>query len=125
MTLENTNITIIHLKVCGRLRLSPSIELIAGGKMNLPTRTLLLVTGLLALAVLAIASTPDWTARQVWAREQSLRQKVEALRIEVDAAKTQRQVAEITESEYFQQLQQRVRNLRASGQNPEQGGALD
>ncbi|MBN1147149.1 MAG: HAMP domain-containing protein [Anaerolineales bacterium] len=52
-------------------------------------------------------------ARQVQAREQQLRQQVEALRIEIDTAKTQRQVAEITESEYFRQLQERVRLLRS------------
>jgi len=60
-------------------------------------------------------------ARQVQAREQQLRQQVEALRIEIDAAKTQRQVAEITESEYFQQLQERVREMRSRGARSEDG----
>jgi hypothetical protein len=47
------------------------------------------------------------------------------LRIEVDAAKTQRQVAEITETEYFRQLQQRVQDLCASSQNPTHGDELE
>lgn len=50
---------------------------------------------------------------QVYTREQSLRQQVEKLRIEIDQAKQARQVAEITETEYFQQLQNRAARLRA------------
>jgi len=51
-------------------------------------------------------------AQQVKAREQRLKDQVEALRIEVDAAKTKRQVEEITDTEYFRQLQVRVKELR-------------
>jgi two-component system cell cycle response regulator len=51
-------------------------------------------------------------AREVYAREQRLRQQVRNLRIELDEAKKERQVAEITETEYFRQLQSRVRELR-------------
>jgi HAMP domain-containing protein len=64
-------------------------------------------------------------ARQVEAREQQLRQQVESLRIEIDAAKTQRQVAEITESEYFQQLQERVRELRSRSAGSKSTGQDD
>jgi hypothetical protein len=52
-------------------------------------------------------------AREVYAREERLQQQVQALRIEIDQAKRARQVAEITETDYFQQLQQRARALRA------------
>lgn len=51
-------------------------------------------------------------ANEVAAREQRLRQEVEKLRIQIDEAKKAREVAEITESDYFQQLQQRARELR-------------
>jgi CheY-like chemotaxis protein/HAMP domain-containing protein len=51
-------------------------------------------------------------AREIYAREQRLKQQVQQLRIEVDAAKRTRQVAEITETDYFQQLQQKARDLR-------------
>jgi CRP-like cAMP-binding protein len=50
--------------------------------------------------------------REVFAREQRLKQQVQELRIEVDMIKKDRQVAEITESQYFQALQQKVKDLR-------------
>lgn len=45
-------------------------------------------------------------------REEKLQRQLQELRLEVDAAKRSRQVTEITETEYFQQLQQRVGELR-------------
>jgi twitching motility two-component system response regulator PilH len=49
------------------------------------------------------------------ARERALRQEVQALKIEIDHAKRERQVAEITETDYFQQLRERARRLRRKG----------
>jgi two-component system cell cycle response regulator len=54
-------------------------------------------------------------AAEVYAREQSLRQQVQALRIQIDEAKKAREVAEITESDYFRNLKQRARHLRDEG----------
>jgi CRP-like cAMP-binding protein len=51
-------------------------------------------------------------AHEVYAREQRLRREVHELRIEVDRARQARQVAEITGSDYFQQLRQSARALR-------------
>jgi CheY-like chemotaxis protein len=51
-------------------------------------------------------------AREVHAREQRLKQEVQQLRIEIDEAKTARQVAEITETDYFQDLQRKADHLR-------------
>jgi DNA-binding response OmpR family regulator len=51
-------------------------------------------------------------AREVYAREQRLKQQVQQLRIELDEVKQARQVADITETEYFQQLQAEAQNLR-------------
>jgi DNA-binding response OmpR family regulator len=51
-------------------------------------------------------------AKEVYARQQRLKQQVQALRIELDEAKRQQQVAEITESEYFQALKSRLHELR-------------
>ncbi len=51
-------------------------------------------------------------ARQVFAREQNLRQQVQALRIEIDEAKKARQVAEITETDYFRDLAMKAEKLR-------------
>jgi CheY-like chemotaxis protein len=51
-------------------------------------------------------------AREVYAREQRLKQEVHRLRIEIDERRTARQVAEITETDYFQDLQRKVDTLR-------------
>jgi two-component system cell cycle response regulator len=53
-------------------------------------------------------------AREVEARERALRQQVIELRIEIDEAKSARQVAEITETDYFRDLQRKADALRAS-----------
>ena len=60
-------------------------------------------------------------ALEVSAREQRLQQQVQQLRIEIDEAKKVRQVAEITETDYFQDLRQRAQGLRARVTRP-QGG---
>ncbi len=52
-------------------------------------------------------------AREVQARERALRQQVIELRIEIDEAKSARQVAEITETDYFRDLQRKADALRA------------
>jgi two-component system, cell cycle response regulator len=52
-------------------------------------------------------------AREVYAREKRLREEVRDLRIEIDQIKKTRQVAEITESDYFRDLRKRAQQLRA------------
>jgi len=52
-------------------------------------------------------------AREVTAREQALKQEVSELRIEIDAARAATKVAEITETDYFRDLQRRANELRA------------
>lgn len=61
-----------------------------------------------------LARTFQQMAEEVIARERSLRRTVKELRIEIDRTLQQHQVAEITESEYFRNLRQRVDSLRAS-----------
>ncbi len=51
-------------------------------------------------------------AQEVYAREQSLKQQVQELRIQIDEAKRAREVAEITETDYFKQLRSSVSDLR-------------
>jgi len=53
-------------------------------------------------------------AEEVYAREQRLKQQVQELIIELDQAKKERQVAEITDTEYFRQLQAKAQKLRRS-----------
>jgi len=51
-------------------------------------------------------------ARQVYAREQQLQRQVQQLRIEIDQERRAREVADITESDYFQQLLGKADELR-------------
>lgn len=51
-------------------------------------------------------------AGEVYAREQRLKQQVQQLHIELDEARQARQVAEITETDYFKQLQAKAHDLR-------------
>ena len=51
-------------------------------------------------------------ATEVRAREQRLKQEVRKLRIEIDEASAARQVAEITETAYFKDLERKVSKLR-------------
>jgi len=51
-------------------------------------------------------------AQEIYQREQKLKQQIQSLRIQVDADKQTKEVKEITESEYFRNLQQRVQQIR-------------
>jgi two-component system, cell cycle response regulator len=61
-------------------------------------------------------------ARQVYARQQQLQQQVQQLRIEIDQARKAREVAEITESDYFQQLLSKADELRNQARADEEDG---
>src|SRR6266404_6527231 len=61
-------------------------------------------------------------ARQVYAREQQLQRQVQQLRIEIDQARNASEVAEITESDFFQQLLGREDELRNRARADEKGG---
>jgi len=51
-------------------------------------------------------------AAEVDKREKRLRQKVEALNIEIDRTKQAQDVAEIVETDYFQDLRRRAKDFR-------------
>jgi CHASE3 domain sensor protein len=51
-------------------------------------------------------------ALEAYIREQSLKQEIRQLRIEIDEAKRQKQVSEIVETDFFQDLRERARTLR-------------
>jgi hypothetical protein len=64
-------------------------------------------------------------AREVYQREQRLKEQVQQLRIAIDEQKAAKQVAEITETDYFRDLQKRASGLRldtGSGPGPGPGG---
>jgi GAF domain-containing protein len=54
-------------------------------------------------------------AREVIRREENLKRQVAELNIQIDVARKARQVAEITETQYFQSLRKRARELRGKG----------
>jgi DNA-binding response OmpR family regulator len=51
-------------------------------------------------------------AREVAGREEQLKQQIQVLRIEIDQANKTRQVSEITDTEYFQELKEKAKALR-------------
>jgi hypothetical protein len=53
-------------------------------------------------------------AVEVQARETALKQQVKALEIQIDQTKRNQQVEEITETEFFRDLQRKKEQLRAS-----------
>lgn len=61
-----------------------------------------------------LARTFERMAAEVLSRERSLRREVRELRIEIDRARQRHQVTEITESDYFRDLQRRAAALRAT-----------
>jgi HAMP domain-containing protein len=69
-----------------------------------------------------LARTFQEMAREVQAREQRLKAQVQVLTIEIDRAREARLVAEITETDYFQQLKTKAQALRA---RPATGGKAD
>lgn len=60
----------------------------------------------------SLATAFNEMAEQVWKRETALKATVEELRIEIDATRKQEQVAEITESDYFKDLQRNASRIR-------------
>ena len=59
-----------------------------------------------------LAHTFDRMAREVRAREQRMRRQIKELSVKIDEGKRRREVAEITETDYFRDLQQRAGELR-------------
>jgi len=60
-----------------------------------------------------LAEAFNFMVAKVEAREFKLRQQVEELKIEIDLARKERQVAEITETDYFRRLRETARQMRA------------
>jgi HAMP domain-containing protein len=58
-------------------------------------------------------------AEKIYQREQNLRKQVEALRIEIDETKKQKQVSEIADTDFFRELQNKAQNMRKRRQSDE------
>ena len=59
--------------------------------------------------------------REVYAREERLKLQVQQLRIEIDEGRTARQIAAITDTDYFTELQARADQLRIVDSNESSG----
>ena len=57
-------------------------------------------------------------AREVFERERRLKEQVQQLRIEIDEARAEQKVAEITDTDYFRDLQKKASGLRRGGGSP-------
>lgn len=57
-------------------------------------------------------------AHEVVDRERRLRAQVQQLRIEIDEARAERQVEEITDTDFFRNLQEKASKLRLQGEQP-------
>jgi HAMP domain-containing protein len=66
-----------------------------------------------------LAQVFDQMARQVRAREERMQREIKQLSVQIDETKRRRQVAEITETDYFRDLQRRAKELRGSGDRGE------
>jgi CRP-like cAMP-binding protein len=63
-------------------------------------------------ALAAVADAVRFMVQAVQEREERLREEVAQLRIQIDEAKREEQVTEITETDYFQELTQQAEGLR-------------
>ncbi len=63
-------------------------------------------------ALIAVADAVKSMVQAVQQREEELRQEVTQLRIQIDETKRKKQVAEITETDYFQKLAHQAQSLR-------------
>ena len=59
-----------------------------------------------------LASVFELMVGKVYTREQNLRARVQQLEIMIDQTKRETQVAQIVESDFFQELQTKVRDMR-------------
>ncbi len=89
--------------VIGVLQLLNAIDDISGEVVGFDLAVQRMVEILAALATIAL---------EAYIREQKLRDQIQQLSIEIDEIKKSREVAEITETDYFRQLRERARLFR-------------
>ena len=64
-------------------------------------------------------------ALEAYIREQSLKQEIKQLRIEIDETKRQQQVSEIVDTDFFSDLQARAQEIRRRGRRSRSSGKSD
>jgi len=70
-------------------------------------------------ALAAVADAVETMVKAVREREERLKKEVAQLRIQIDEEKRKKQVEEITETDYFQQLTKRAKDLRQASRGQE------
>lgn len=105
-------------KIIGVLQLINAKDPDSGEIVPFDTSLHQVVESLASLATVAL---------KAYLREEELRRQIEDLQIEIDETRREREVAQITDSEYFKDLQQRAKNLRGRSQTgiPPLSGALN
>ncbi|MCG8350924.1 MAG: alpha/beta fold hydrolase [Chloroflexales bacterium] len=102
-------------RVIGVLQLLNAQDRATGAVIPFDSGLQQMIESLSALAAIAL---------EAYAREQRLYKQIEDLRIEIDEIKKQREVAAITGSKYFRQLQAQTRELRQSANETSASPAL-
>lgn len=92
-----------HERVIGVIQLLNALDPETGAIVAFDAALQQMVELLAALATVALEG---------YIQQQALRDRIAQLRIEIDDSRRVQQVAEITESDYFQQLQAKVKTLR-------------
>jgi hypothetical protein len=94
-------------QVLGVLQLMNAQDMEAGQVVPFDTNLQQMMESFSSLAVAAL---------EAYIREQKLQQQIQQLKIEIDEVKRQKQVSEIVETDFFQDLRSKVRTLRSRGQ---------
>ena len=101
---------------CPLLRLTRAAQSVEAGELT-PTQAGALKETKGSDEISQLSQVFGRMAQEVILREQKLRQEVELLRIEIDQAKKERQVAEITETDYFQELKVKAKKMRSRSED--------
>lgn len=99
-------------------RVTEAARLVEQGDFRLEVLAPLLASGT-EDEVVRLARVFNAMADQVRQREQSLKRQIEELRIEINEVRRAQEVAEITETEYFRQLQKKAMEIRKKGRSRE------
>ena len=93
-------------------RLGHWARLVAEGKYKIAMEHITAEGGEADRALAAVADAVKSMVRAVQEREERLRREVADLRIRIDESKREQHVAEITGTDYFQQLKRQAKSLR-------------
>ncbi len=93
-------------------RLGHWARLVAEGRYNQAMESIQREGSSADRAITAVADAVKGMVQAVQQREEQLQQEVTRLRIQIDETKRKKQVAEITETDYFQKLARQAQSLR-------------